>query len=246
MSQTNSAPGWYPDSAGSSFQWWNGTFYTGQAWQPPPDEVLFDVYLLEGGLGPKLRLRGTLMQQLGMAKDHAKALIDAAPGVVATRLPRPIAEKLAQEIVDMGGNLAEIRSTGMTAAAFLSGARAPQVSPAPPPAPPAPPPAPPAPPPAPAMPPAPVPPIAPPVAPPAGTTPQTSADPRFVHVEAQFATFRAQKEAGQLSAAQLDQILTALTFESGGRYWMIGANTGQWYASAGDAWVATVPPGRGA
>jgi hypothetical protein len=231
VSQTNSAPGWYPDSAGSSFQWWNGTFYTGQAWQAPPDEVLFDVYLLEGGLGPKLRLRGALMQQLGMAKDHAKALIEAAPGVIATRLPRPIAEKLMHEIVDMGGNLAEIRSTGMTAGAFLAGAR--------------PAPAPPAPPPAPAP---PVPPVAPPVVPPppvAAPAPST-ADPRFAHVESQFAAFRAQKEAGQLTAAQLDQILTALTFETGGRYWMIGANTGQWYASTGEAWVATVPPGRGA
>lgn len=233
MSQTNSAPGWYPDSAGSSFQWWNGTFYTGQAWQPPPNEVLFDVYLLEAGLGPKLRLRGTLMQQLGMAKDHAKAVIDAGPGIIATRLSRPSAEKIAQEIVDMGGNLAEIRSTGMTAGAFLAGARAPQAAPPPP-----------VPPPPPAMPAAPLPPVAPPVtAPPAAPA---AADPRFAHVEAQFATFRAQKEAGQLTAAQLDQILTALTFASDGRYWMIGANTGQWYASAGDAWVATVPPGRGA
>jgi hypothetical protein len=137
MSQSISAPGWYPDSSGTAFRWWNGTFFTDQSWQPPPHEALFDVYLLDNGLGPKLALRGTLMKQLGMARDHAKLLVESAPCIVATRLSKTSSDKIVEEILAMGGKMTETRpSAGSTAASHLPGLYA---SPAP--GPPAPPPA---------------------------------------------------------------------------------------------------------
>jgi hypothetical protein len=218
VAQAITPPGWYPDSAGTGFQWWNGSNWTGQAWQPPPDEELFDVNLLNSGLGPKLRLRGTLMQQLGLSKDNAKALIDSSPCLVATRIAKSAADALIHEIVDMGGNLAEWRSTGMTAGSFLAGVRGsqtPAAAPAPAPTPvPAPPPA-------------------------TGATPGPSP---FSRVEAQLLSLVEDMRAGRLTPAQVDQMLYALVFESGGRHWVLRANSLQWYASSGGDWTPATPP----
>ena len=48
---------------------------------------------------------------------------------------------------------------------------------------------------------------------------------------------------GRLSDAQMDEALSALTFELEGRLWTIGANSGKWYASQGDGWIEAAPPG---
>ncbi len=224
MSQAKSPPGYYPDAAGTGFQWWNGSSWTGQSWQPPPEEELFNVTLLESGLGPKLRLRGTLMQLLGLSKDDAKALIDASPCVVAVRVPKSSAEKLIQEIVDMGGNLAEWRSTGMTAGTFLAGVRPQQaLAPVAAPSPVA----------------APTPPTFP--APPAAP-PEPPLDPRFGQVEVQFMALLGQLRAGALTPDQMNEALYALAFERGGRHWILRSNSLQWYASAGGDWEPTTPP----
>ena len=187
--------------------------------------------LLEAGLGPKLRLRGTLMQQLGMTKDSAKALIDSSPCIVATRITKKIADGLIHEIVDMGGNLAEWRSTGTTAGAFLAAARAqqtpapaPTLAPAQAPTPPVPP--------APALGSAPAPP--PPAA--SGASP-------FSRVEAQLLSLLEDMRAGRVTPAQVDQMLYALVFEEGGRHWLLRSSSLQWYASSGGDWVPATPPG---
>jgi hypothetical protein len=73
---------------------------------------------------------------------------------------------------------------------------------------------------------------------------QTATDPRFAEVAAQYRVFRDQVDAGQIPPEQLDQILSSLVFESGGRFWMIGANSGAWYASDGQSWIRAT--GRGA
>ena len=122
------APGWYPDPTGSSLVWWNGSFYsfyTGQTWEElDPSTELFDVVLLDPGFGPHLALRGTLMRQLGMAKDTAKALVQEAPRVVATRLPLQVAEMLMEKLAQFGGSGgAEVHRTGLTAGGFLASVR---------------------------------------------------------------------------------------------------------------------------
>lgn len=68
------------------------------------------------------------------------------------------------------------------------------------------------------------------------------ADPRFGRAEAEYARLRQAFDDGTLTADAFEGALSKLTFEYGGRYWMIGANTGQWYASQGDQWVTATPP----
>jgi translation elongation factor EF-Tu-like GTPase len=69
-------------------------------------------------------------------------------------------------------------------------------------------------------------------------------DPRFRRVEGEYARKKADMDAGRITPEQLDQIVNDLIFQIDGRYWMIGANSGTWYASSGDEWVSATPPGR--
>ena len=80
-----------------------------------------------------------------------------------------------------------------------------------------------------------------PVTAPPAVTPR-GPDPRFGHAESEYARLRKEFDAGRVTSEAFEAALTKLMFESGGRYWMIGANTGQWYASQGDQWIATTPP----
>ena len=72
---------------------------------------------------------------------------------------------------------------------------------------------------------------------------QSATDPRFAEVEAQYRVYRDQVDAGQIPPEQLDQILTSLVIDSGDRFWMIGANSGAWYASDGQSWVRATSQG---
>lgn len=72
-------------------------------------------------------------------------------------------------------------------------------------------------------------------------TTQAATDPRFGEVAAQYRVVRDQVDAGQIPPERLDQILSALVFESGGRFWTMGANSGSWYASDGQSWVRIAP-----
>jgi hypothetical protein len=78
-----------------------------------------------------------------------------------------------------------------------------------------------------------------------GAAATSAVDPRFAEVAAKYAASRAQVDADQLPPEQLDQILSSLIFESGGRFWTIGANSGAWYVSDGQAWVRAAGRGGG-
>lgn len=67
-------------------------------------------------------------------------------------------------------------------------------------------------------------------------------DSRFAMVEAQYRSLRAAFEAGRMDAAAFEQALDAAAFEYSGRWWMIGADSGRWYASEQGGWVLATPP----
>jgi multisubunit Na+/H+ antiporter MnhC subunit len=69
-----------------------------------------------------------------------------------------------------------------------------------------------------------------------------AADPRFARVEAEYRRLRGVVDAGKVTPTQLDAALTGLVFQADGRFWMIGANSGRWYASEGDRWIQADPP----
>lgn len=69
-------------------------------------------------------------------------------------------------------------------------------------------------------------------------------DPRFARTESEYQRLKKAMRDGEMTPEDFDSALSALSFEYGGRVWMIGANSGQWYASLGDSWVSATPPGR--
>lgn len=72
------------------------------------------------------------------------------------------------------------------------------------------------------------------------------ADPRFRQAEQHYHSLKGKRDVGQLSDEAFERALWDSMFESDGRWWMLGANTGQWYASDGDDWIERQPPDRGA
>lgn len=65
----------------------------------------------------------------------------------------------------------------------------------------------------------------------------------FERAQEEYFRLRGQFATGHLSAAQFDAALRELTVrDAAGRYWMLGANSGQWYYFDGDLWVAGQPP----
>jgi hypothetical protein len=77
-----------------------------------------------------------------------------------------------------------------------------------------------------------------PAPPPAGAR----RDQRFDLAEAEYHRLRDQLDRGAIGPKDLDAGLERAAFELAGRYWMIGANSGLWYASEGGRWVETEPP----
>ncbi len=61
-------------------------------------------------------------------------------------------------------------------------------------------------------------------------------------MEQEYARLEAALAAGQMTPEQFEQALEATMLEVGGRYWMIGANSGKWYSFDGQAWVETPAP----
>lgn len=64
----------------------------------------------------------------------------------------------------------------------------------------------------------------------------------FQIVEDEYFNLKGQVEAGRLTSAQFEQALKAMMVEHDGRYWIIGAKTGKWYAHDGQAWTEALPP----
>jgi uncharacterized RDD family membrane protein YckC len=66
---------------------------------------------------------------------------------------------------------------------------------------------------------------------------------QFQRVEDEYFRLKGKYATGRLSEEEFDQALKDLMFQdSQGRYWMVGADTGEWYASDGGAWVKAQPP----
>lgn len=67
-------------------------------------------------------------------------------------------------------------------------------------------------------------------------------DSRFAMVEGQYRSLRAAFDAGRIDTAAFEAALDATAFEHAGRWWMIGADSGRWYASEQGNWVLATPP----
>ncbi|MBK9655785.1 MAG: hypothetical protein IPO66_10065 [Rhodanobacteraceae bacterium] len=67
-------------------------------------------------------------------------------------------------------------------------------------------------------------------------------DSRFAMVQAQYRSLRTAFDAGRIDAAAFEAALDATAFEHAGRWWMIGADSGRWYASESGNWVLATPP----
>jgi hypothetical protein len=66
----------------------------------------------------------------------------------------------------------------------------------------------------------------------------------FSQAAAEFNQLKTQFDAGALSAADFKARLQDLMVQDdGGRWWMIGTETGQWYVHDGEKWVQREPPG---
>ena len=73
------------------------------------------------------------------------------------------------------------------------------------------------------------------------------ADNQFQQVEAEYYRLRGQLAGGRLTQQQFDAALRQLTIhDAQGRYWMVGAESGNWYVHDGSNWVEALPPGAGA
>jgi len=67
--------------------------------------------------------------------------------------------------------------------------------------------------------------------------------PRFAEAEQRFAELRTRYRAGELDDAAYDAALQKLIVEdSSGGYWMLGADSGEWYWYDGQQWVRRDPP----
>jgi hypothetical protein len=65
----------------------------------------------------------------------------------------------------------------------------------------------------------------------------------FARVEAEFGQLKAQFARGDLTEAEFKAQLEELMIEDeGGRWWMLGYETGQWYVHDGEQWVQQEPP----
>ena len=73
--------------------------------------------------------------------------------------------------------------------------------------------------------------------------PRPQLSPRFVEAASRFRTLRARYRAGELEDAAYDAELRQLVVEdSAGGYWMLGADSGDWYWYDGQQWVQRNPP----
>ena len=70
-------------------------------------------------------------------------------------------------------------------------------------------------------------------------------DEKFQRVENEYHRLVKMFKAKSVSAEQFDAALKELMFEHDGRYWIIGASSGKWYAHDNGKWVEAVPPSVG-
>jgi hypothetical protein len=66
--------------------------------------------------------------------------------------------------------------------------------------------------------------------------------PRFAQAEQRFAALKARYDAGQLNEAAFDAEMHKLVLQSESGYWMLGADSGEWYWYDGRQWLRRDPP----
>lgn len=72
--------------------------------------------------------------------------------------------------------------------------------------------------------------------------PRPQVPPRFTQVEGRFAALRARYEAGELDHLAYETELRRLVIEDdAGEFWMLGADSGEWYWYDGERWVRRSP-----
>ena len=72
--------------------------------------------------------------------------------------------------------------------------------------------------------------------------PRPALNPAFVRAEAAFLNLRNQFEGGAIDSDKFEKAAQSTMVEYGGRYWMIGINSGTWYAYDGKEWRETDAP----
>lgn len=72
--------------------------------------------------------------------------------------------------------------------------------------------------------------------------PRPALEPAFARAEASYARLRQQYDAGSLTAEQFQAAVEGEMIDHGGRYWMLGVQSGSWHAHDGTGWVAAAPP----
>lgn len=65
---------------------------------------------------------------------------------------------------------------------------------------------------------------------------------KFAEIQEKFYSLRGKFASGRITEEQFDAALRDLTFlDADGHYWMLGANTGDWYYSEGENWIQGDP-----
>jgi len=64
----------------------------------------------------------------------------------------------------------------------------------------------------------------------------------FRSTQNEFYRLKGQLAAGQITQQQFDDALKGMMVEHGGRWWMIGTQSGKWYTHDGKNWVESQPP----
>jgi WD40 repeat protein len=72
--------------------------------------------------------------------------------------------------------------------------------------------------------------------------PRPQLDPRFQKVEQEVARLREERKSGRLGQDGYKAALSALMLQHEGRWWMLGAESGQWYVNECGRWVGAAPP----
>jgi uncharacterized protein YegL len=73
-------------------------------------------------------------------------------------------------------------------------------------------------------------------------TPRSAIEPAFARAEQEYVKLRAQFDAGSLPPDQFKAAVEAQMVDHGGRYWMVGVDSGKWYAYDGANWQEADPP----
>jgi predicted amidophosphoribosyltransferase len=74
------------------------------------------------------------------------------------------------------------------------------------------------------------------------SSPSIAPNEAFKKVEEKYSQLKSEFSAGRITCEQFDSALKDLMIEHGGRYWMLGANSGKWYVHNGKNWVESDRP----